>query len=107
MLKTLTLQDFVLHRNSSFRVAEAANYELEMVELNDHSNAQLEQFSLIFTCPVLPWLPQGTYTLLHPKLDEVVLFLVPIGPAGNVMRYESVFSRFLKDTTSVIQRYDN
>ena len=94
MLAALRLQDFAQYRDASFRVSEAADYELKLVELMDHSNEQLEQFSLVFTCPTLPWLPQGTYTLVHPDMDEVVLFLVPIGPIKEQMRYESVFSRF-------------
>jgi hypothetical protein len=73
-----------------------SDYELELAEIFDHSNTQLEQFSLIFTSAALPWLQQGTYTLTHPDLTEVVLFIVPIGPDGNTMRYESVFSRLLK-----------
>jgi len=94
MLTAPRLQDFAQYHDASFRVLEAAYYELKLVELTDHSNAQLEQFSLVFTCPTLPWLTQGTYTLVHPDMDEVVLFLVPIGPINKQMRYESVFSRF-------------
>lgn len=95
-MKTLSFQDFVPHRNTIFGIVGASSYELELAEVTDHSNAQLEQFSLVFTCAALPWLQQGTYTLTHPDLTEVVLFIVPIGPAGNTMRYESVFSRFLR-----------
>jgi hypothetical protein len=97
MLKTLSFQDFVPYRNAAFSAAEAAGYELELAELTDHSNAQLEQFSLVFTCPALPWLPQGTYTLIHADGTEFVLFMVPIGPEDSTMRYESVFSRFAKN----------
>jgi hypothetical protein len=95
-LKTLSFQDFVPYRNAMFRVEEAAGYELELSDLTDHSNAQLDQFSLIFTSLILPWLPQGTYTLVHADQTEIILFIVPIGPIGNTMRYECVFSRFVK-----------
>jgi len=101
MPKELSFHDFAPHRNTIFRIADGAGYDFELVEVTDHSNAQLEQFSLIFTCPDLPWLPQGIYTLAHPDLVEVVLFIVPIGPAGNVMRYESVFSRLVKGSQNV------
>ena len=94
MLKTLSFEDFAPYRSAIFHVQEAAGYELELAELTDHTNAQLEQFSLLFTCPALPWLPQGTYTLIHADGTEFVLFMVPIGPVGETMRYQSVFSRF-------------
>ena len=87
---------FRSHRHTIFRLVGVSDYELELAEIFDHSNTQLEQFSLIFTSAALPWLQQGTYTLTHPDLTEVVLFIVPIGPDGNTMRYESVFSRLLK-----------
>ena len=96
-LNNLSLQDFVPHRHTIFRLVGASDYELELAELTDHSNAQLEQFSLVFTCPALPWLPQGTYTLIHADGTEFVLFMVPIGPEDSTMRYESVFSRFAKN----------
>ena len=96
-LNNLSLQDFVPHRHTIFRLVGASDYELELAEIFDHSNTQLEQFSLVFTCAGLPWLQQGTYTFTHTDLTDVVLFIVPIGPDGNTMRYESVFSRFLKN----------
>lgn len=92
---TLSLQDFAPYRNATFRVAEADGYELKLIDLTDHSNAKLEQFSLLFTCSVLPWLPQGCYTLVHADRTELDLFIVPIGPIDGTMRYESVFSRFV------------
>ena len=96
LLRTLSFQDFVPYRHTIFTVVGASGYELELAEIFDQSNMQLEQFSLVFTCAVLPWLQQGTYMLTHSDLNEMVLFIVPIGPDGNTMRYESVFSRLLK-----------
>lgn len=95
MVKTLSLRDFGPYRNTIFRMAGASTYELELTELTDHSSSHLEQFSLVFTCPALPWLPQGTYTFAHPDMGELALFIVPIGPTDGAMRYESVFSRFV------------
>lgn len=83
------------YRGATFQVAEIAGYVLELAEVTDQSNAQLEQFSLVFTCATSPWLPQGTYTLVHENFAELILFMVPIGPENNTMRYESVFSRFV------------
>lgn len=50
------------------------------------------QFSLLFTGPLDRALAQGTYPLHHDALGEVELFLVPLGPAGNTMRYEAAFA---------------
>ena len=94
-MNTLSLRDFAPHLKTHFRIVEAPGMELELTEVNDHSNAHLEQFSLIFSGPAAPCLMQGTYTLTHTNFTEIVLFLVPIGPEGNSMRYESVFSRFI------------
>lgn len=97
---TLSLQDFMLYHNTAFRVTEATGYELKLIDLTDHSNAMLEQFSLIFTCSVLPGLPQGTYILIRSDGIEFALFMTPLGPAGGTMRYESVFSRFVNGSST-------
>jgi hypothetical protein len=95
MAEKLTIVDFAPHRHTRFRVAQVENYELELTEINDYSNAQLEQFSLIFTGIASPWLQQGLYTLVHSQMQECELFLVPIGPDEAGMRYEAAFSRFI------------
>ena len=50
------------------------------------------QFSLTFTGPATTFLPQGTYQLNHAELGELSLFLVPLGPQGDDMRYEAAFA---------------
>jgi len=49
-------------------------------------------FSLIFHGPASPYAPQGTWRLEHPEIGPLELFLVPLGPAGDAMRYQSVFT---------------
>jgi hypothetical protein len=95
MSEVLTIQDFASQLHTRFRVASRESYELELTEVSDHSNAQLEQFSLIFTGITSPWLQQNTYTLDHPQLGRCELFLVPIGPGDAGMRYEAIFSRLI------------
>lgn len=51
-----------------------------------------EPFSLIFQGPLQPLLPQGIHRLLHPELGEIAIFLVPVGPQGQAMQYEAIFS---------------
>jgi hypothetical protein len=49
-------------------------------------------FSLIFHGPLSPFAPQGTWPVDHPELEGLQLFLVPIGPEGDAMRYQAVFT---------------
>jgi len=95
MSDALTIGNFVPYLRSRFTTTQPENYELELTEVIDSSNAQLEQFSLIFTGSPSPWLKQGMYTLVHPQMGECELFLVPIGPDASGMRYEAIFSRFI------------
>ena len=91
-----SLKDFAPHVRTRFGVAALENYELELAEIEDHSNERLEQFSLIFTGVASPWLQQGAYELRHPAMGPCELFLVPIGPDGTGMRYQAVFSRLIQ-----------
>lgn len=52
-------------------------------------------FSLIFRHSLLPqnaYLPQQIYHLEHPTLGTLDLFLVPLGPDSEGMRYEAIFT---------------
>jgi len=100
MPEKLTLSDFAPHLHTRFHVAQSADYELELTEVADQSNPQLEQFSLIFTGKPSPWLPQGSYKLSHPQMQECELFLVPVGPDAAGMRYQATFSRFRQEPES-------
>ena len=50
------------------------------------------QFSLVFRGPARSAFPQGTYRLGHTDLGELDLFLVPLGPDGDLMQYEAAFA---------------
>ena len=50
------------------------------------------QFAVVFRGPADRVLPQGIRTLAHPELAELDLFLVPIGPDAEGMRYEAAFA---------------
>jgi len=97
MPEQLSLKDFAPHVHSRFSVAAVENYELELTEITDHSNAHLEQFSLVFTGVASPWLQQGSYRLSHPHMRQCELFLVPIGLGDDGMRYQAVFSRIIRE----------
>ena len=49
-------------------------------------------FSLVFRSPPGAPLPQRIYRIHHDELGALDLFLVPIGPDADGMRYEAVFS---------------
>jgi hypothetical protein len=95
MAELLRSKDFAAHLHKIFRVETPIGLELKLDEVADTSNEQIEQFSVLFTGPESPWLQQGTYTLLHPEMDEVTLFLVPLGPRNGRMVYEAVFARLI------------
>jgi hypothetical protein len=48
-------------------------------------------FSVTFVGPSEPVLSQRIYVIGHEALGALELFLVPIGPYGQGMRYEAVF----------------
>ena len=49
-------------------------------------------FSLVFAGPRAPFLPQGIQHLEHTTLGGLDIFLVPLGPRGEEMLYEAIFS---------------
>lgn len=51
-----------------------------------------EPFSLVFQGPLDLYLPQQIYHLQHHTLGPLALFLVPLGPTTDGMRYEAVFA---------------
>ncbi len=48
-------------------------------------------FSLIFGSALPGHVPQHIYTLEHPALGALDLFIVPIGPNADGMQYQAVF----------------
>lgn len=49
-------------------------------------------FSVVFHGPLEPVLPQRIYRLRDDELGDLDLFLVPIGPEGDAMQYEAIFT---------------
>jgi hypothetical protein len=49
-------------------------------------------FSLMFSGPAAPIMPQGIYRLVHAELGSLELFLVPLQPDRDGARYEAVFT---------------
>lgn len=98
MLDKLTIQNFQDHVNEEVKVlAGAQTYDFELVEASEMPTASLGEssrgpFSVIFRGPQEPILPQAIYRVSHKKLGELDLFLVPLGPDREGVRYEAVFT---------------
>ena len=92
MLETFTAETFKPLLNERFElVAEDGRVDLELVDVTESAGSGAElraPFSIVFSGPADPILPQAIYRLEHPELGVFDLFLVPIA-AGN---YEAVFT---------------
>jgi hypothetical protein len=81
-------------------VADSPAIRTELVEAVETTHAggtgpdgqPRNQFSLVFRGPLEPVLPQATYAVDHDELGHLDVFLVPIGPDGEGMRYQAVFA---------------
>lgn len=68
---------------------------LTAVEVREDSHA-VENFSLIFSGPEQPFLPQATYRLYQEGFEPFEIFLVPISKSGQGYLYEAVFNLILR-----------
>lgn len=81
---------------TAFRVVGDASdsVELRLAELVDGKAAPgFEVFSLFLEGPAAPRLDQATYTMDHPVLGTIALFLVPVEAVAGGIRYEALFNR--------------
>jgi hypothetical protein len=94
----LTFEDFSPHIDSSFAVdlgecrMGLTLTEAEKQPVHPYPGMAREPFSLTFCSDTQTVLPQQIYTLSHPSMGDVEIFLVPIGrdPAG--VRYQAVYN---------------
>lgn len=107
-----SLADFALYLNDYFALDFEAHAqqqglpaqlvfqltEAEALPVYEHAVPSTRVgFSLIFVLPLFgprngTYLPQGTYTLTHPALGTLALFMVPLGPQAGQMRYQVIFN---------------
>jgi hypothetical protein len=96
MLDRLSLEDFLplvgtdvevtaFGRKTQLRVREAA-------AIKSPSPRASMPFHLVLVAPSTWRLPQGLYRIAHPRLGELELFTVPIGPDGGDFCYEIIFN---------------
>jgi len=97
MLDQLTKDQFAPHVGSTFQVRlnPQETVPLTLAEVHgypDHEGPRREPFSLIFHGAHRFVLPQRVYPVEHQDLATMEIFLVPLGPDGQGMRYEAVFN---------------
>ena len=96
-LERLVRSDFEAHLGSAFAVALPGGEGLDLhLATTGPAGAGLPgkraPFSLVFHGPRTPLLRQGIHRLEHSELGPLDLFLVPVGPRGDAMQYEAIFS---------------
>lgn len=93
-----TLGRFTPLLGATFEIADASgSLPAVLVEARDLREVQgtgrlSRQFSLVWRGPPGARLDQRIYTVSHPTLGAMELFLVSIGPDAEGMRYEAVFT---------------
>lgn len=98
MLENLAYSDFFGRVGEEFRVAAGEGAAaLVLTEVTDLSRPESpsprrKPFSLVFRGPFRPQLVQRIWPLEHAAFGRLEIFLVPIGPDAEGMRYEAVFN---------------
>jgi hypothetical protein len=97
VLEALTCDDFEPFVGQGFELVPPGGEPLEVVLSSAQRGAapgdgNRVPFSLIFHAVPEPVVAQQICCLRHPDLGELELFVVPIGPDPNGMRYEIVFA---------------
>ena len=91
----LTRADFesLVGTELPFRVGEhATTAKVVEVRVLQSPSPRAEPFALTVHVPASVPYGQGTHVLTHPRLGELEVFMVPLGPMGPVMRYEAIFN---------------
>lgn len=97
-LQSLTAADFQPYLGQDFLVdfpgaAGTVSQLAEVIQLPTHPGLERKPFSILLQTDQLTfYYPQAIYTLHHPALGSLSLFLVPLGAKGRGMQYEAVFS---------------
>jgi hypothetical protein len=107
MLDSLTSEDFEAYLGQPFEIHygndEALRVVLTEVQRSPYppaESAKRSGFSLLFQSSLRDYLPQGIYRLSSPDFtaahgdmhDELDLFIVPLAPTAEGVRYEVIFN---------------
>ncbi len=93
----LSHEDFAKCLNQTFRIRHGGqDHETELIVVRNLGAAGREDgresFSLIFRGAADLALPQGNYRVSHDDLAAGEIFLVPLGPDQEGMRFEAIFN---------------
>ena len=93
------IETFAPHLHSVFQVEVEPGtflpFELTEVERGP-AHPRVLMFSLMFRGPADPVYPQRVYRLRHAVLEEMDLFLVPVGRQEKGVNYQAVFNRMIE-----------
>jgi hypothetical protein len=98
MLEQLTHEYFQALLGRKFSVSMGSTVlELQLASCRDipsplRDKAERQAFSLIFHGPLQPVLPQRIHKLEGGPEGPLEIFLVPVGPDQQSMRYEAIFT---------------
>jgi hypothetical protein len=104
MLDQVTVADFSPFVKATFRteVEPGDVLELELIDAQPigpepqarEANVPRRAYSLIFRGPNDRLLDQRIYSIEHPKLGTLGIFLVPLGPEGDPdgLHYQAIFN---------------
>ncbi len=88
----------VEHVGSEFEVMDdpANKFSVKFTEIVEHSKTEHNRaFSLFFHGPLDRFMQQGIYTLKHPRLGKLEIFLVPVAKDNDGFQYEAAFNHIL------------
>jgi hypothetical protein len=97
-LSKITAQDFREYLGQVLQIHFTAGHAVpakvtKVTDLDSYSPLERSAFSVVLqTEGDKNYRPQGVYRISHPVSDNLEVFLVPIGPDQNGMKYEAVFS---------------
>lgn len=96
MLDQLTVKDFSSRLQETFRleIPDGGSMDLRLIEATVLGGppTNRDPFSLVFEGAPEPILHQAVYRLHNDGMGTLELFLVPLGPFADGVRYESVFT---------------
>ena len=98
MLDKLTHDDFLSSLNQKFVVHhDAGTLEAELIECRKLASpggpsTRRQPFAILFRGPRQPVLVQRIYKFEGGSMGPLEIFIVPVGPDANGMRYEAIFS---------------
>ena len=92
-MRELTTDDFRKLRGQAIKIDTTIGaIDLKLMHVQDlpASGRAGGSFRLEFHGPLQPFLPQGTY-VFHLGRERPGIFMVPLGPTGDAIRYEAIF----------------